>query len=302
MHASRFIPVAISAILVLSFLTACSAPGGVASEQAAVPTRGAGVADASTKQFNGEATAESVARTVANEVKVDTRIIIRTANLRIGITDADQAVHDAKEIANQAGGYYGSDNVSGPEEKRVGSLTLHVLVGKFVDILDRLNALGTPISQITNSEDVTDRMVDLTARLRSMRAEELQYLEIMRQANKIADILAVRDRLFAVRQEIESLDATLTNLSKQAAYSTINIEFVPSPLVNAATEENWAKRALVGSTDSLFGLARGIATAGIRILVFAPVWLPVILLFVWARGRWFKPGEKPVATSPTSPS
>ncbi|MBX3095856.1 MAG: DUF4349 domain-containing protein [Fimbriimonadaceae bacterium] len=273
------------------------------TSQSASPARGASVADASLKSATEErVSAESIARTILNEVKVDTRIIIRTANMRIGVEDADRAVKDAKEITNKVGGYTDGDNLSGPPEIRTGSLTLRVPVGKFEDVLDQLNQLGVPISQSSNADDVTDRMVDLTARLRSMRAEELQYLEIMRQANKITDILAVRDRLASVRQEIESLDATLTNMSKQAAYSTIHVEFVPSPLLNAGTQENWAKRSFVGATDSLFGFARGIASAGIRILVFAPVWLPVILLFVWARGRWFKSGEKPVTTSPSHPS
>lgn len=280
-------------------LSGCSSPGGSS----------VGVASAPAERPVELSTADGlVSRASAQTVKqtgVDTRVIIRTAEVTLGVEDVDAALEQAKKIVRSFGGFADGENVAGPLNQRRATITLRVPVENYDPVMQTLGEVGLLISRTSNTQDVTDQVIDLSARLRALRSEETQYLAVMRQATKIQDILAVRDRLASVRQEIESLDATLKNISRQAAYSTITVHFVPSPLVAATTDEHWAKRALVSSTDSLAAFARAIGVAGIRFLVYTPVWLPLVLLGMWVWRRTVtrggvapKPGEAP--TSPAS--
>ncbi len=74
------------------------------------------------------------------------------------------------------------------------------------------------------SEDVTEEYVDLQARLRSWRSQETQLLGIMGQARLIPDILAVRNEVASVQQEIERLSGRLRFLQNRVDLSSITVE------------------------------------------------------------------------------
>jgi hypothetical protein len=280
-------------------LSGCSSPTG-----GSVGTAPSAPAERTANMSAAETMASPTSTQTISQTVVDTRVIIRTAEVTLGVDDVDAAIEQAKKIVRQYNGFADGENVAGPIDKRHGTITLRVPVEKYDQVMQALGQVGLPISRTSNTQDVTDQVVDLSARLRALRSEETQYLAIMRQATKIQDILAVRDRLASVRQEIESLDATLKNISRQASYSTITVQFVPSPLVAASTDEHWAKRAFVSATDGLASFARTLGAAGIRFLVYTPVWLPLVLLGMWIWRRSVRSGgttTKP-GGSPTSPA
>ncbi len=65
------------------------------------------------------------------------------------------------------------------------------------------------------AEDVTKQYVDQAARLRNLRAQETQYLGILKQAKTVKDTLEVSDKLNDARGEIEQQQAEFEALSKQ---------------------------------------------------------------------------------------
>src|SRR4029077_15004866 len=77
------------------------------------------------------------------------------------------------------------------------------------------------------SEDVTKQYVDEAARLRNLRAQETQYLGILKQAKTVKDTLEVSDKLNEVRGEIEQQQAELDLLSKQVDTVALTISLRP---------------------------------------------------------------------------
>jgi uncharacterized membrane protein YphA (DoxX/SURF4 family) len=94
------------------------------------------------------------------------------------------------------------------------------------DKLDRaladLRKLGKVVQSTTTAEDVSAQIVDIDARVRTLEAEELQLLELLKQASGVSQVLEVRDRLNGVRQEIESLKAQKEYFAAQVDFATIN--------------------------------------------------------------------------------
>jgi hypothetical protein len=74
-----------------------------------------------------------------------------------------------------------------------------------------------------SSQDVGGQLVDLDARVRAARAEEGALSALLSKAGDIGQILQVRDRIAAVRTEIEQLDGQQAALRDQVALSTIHV-------------------------------------------------------------------------------
>ena len=79
------------------------------------------------------------------------------------------------------------------------------------------------VAESIDAQDVTKQYVDQQARLRNLRAQEQQYLGILRKAATVKDTLEVSDKLNEVRGAIEERQAEFEALSKQVETVAINI-------------------------------------------------------------------------------
>jgi len=75
----------------------------------------------------------------------------------------------------------------------------------------------------TDAQDVRKQFVDQEARLHNLRAQEQQYLGILRKAATVKDTLEVSDKLNEVRGAVEERQAEFEALSKQVETVAINI-------------------------------------------------------------------------------
>ncbi|MBS7255260.1 DUF4349 domain-containing protein [Flavobacterium branchiicola] len=76
-----------------------------------------------------------------------------------------------------------------------------------------------------SAHDVTEEFIDLTSRLKTKKKLEERYLEILKKANKVSEILEIEEQISAIREEIESKEGQLKYLESRVSESTITIEF-----------------------------------------------------------------------------
>ncbi|HMS56544.1 MAG TPA: DUF4349 domain-containing protein, partial [Fimbriimonadaceae bacterium] len=166
------------------------------------------------------------------------------------------------------------------------SLSLRVPSQKFDQAMTELRSLGDVESENITGQDVTAEITDLTARLKVMRAEEESYITMLRAARKVGELLEIKERLSAVRQNIESIDAQRKNLSDLAALSTIQVTFIqrPGPLEEEKPKP-WAQDTWNSAVAGLGGALRFLGQVIITVFVYAPIWLPVAFIGWWASRR-----------------
>ena len=155
------------------------------------------------------------------------------------------------------------------------------------------------------SQDVTEEYIDLEARIRTKKALETQFIEIMKQARNISDALEVQTQLAGVRTEIEQLEGRRRFLENQSALSTIKITLrTPTPMVAAATRGFLydVKAAFADGVDFGSGIFLGvirfvIVMIPLTLFIIAPGWF----VFKWMRKRFPWPVKQAAApaTSPT---
>jgi Domain of unknown function (DUF4349) len=226
------------------------------------------------------------------------RKIIRSSSLAIVVQHPAQVMDKIMALAEIEGGYLESSQ-GGGQDAASGSLTIRVPAARFEQTRAEIRKLGLRVeNESIDARDVTRQYVDQDANLRNLRAEEAQYLAILKQANTVKDLLAVSQRISEVRGQIEQQQAEFNALSKQTETVAIAI----SLRTEAETQVfglNWRPlyQVKLALRDGLESLA-GYTSAMMAFLFYLPavlLWLGTIAggaavgwrLLRWVGRRWF---------------
>jgi hypothetical protein len=239
------------------------------------------------------------------------RKVIQNAEMTIEIDSPNEGQRKIAAIADKYNGFVviseskQSEAASQNVASTVVNIVVRVPVRQFEAAIAEIRGVGGRIlHEKTSGQDVTEEYIDLEARIRTKRALEAQFLEIMKQARKISDALEVQTQLANVRTEIEQLEGRRRFLENQSALSTINITLhTPTQVVAAATRgflydlKSAFGDGVGAGADIFLGIIRFvIVMIPITLFILAPAWL----VFKWLRKRFPWPAKE-VAASAASP-
>jgi hypothetical protein len=144
------------------------------------------------------------------------RKMVRNSSVDLVVQKPAEAAEKIRELAEGLGGFLVSSQVSGGSNAGGAALTIRVPAARFEEARSEIRKLGLRVeSEKVEAQDVTRQFVDEDANLRNLRAEEAQYLSILKQAHTVKDTLAVSEKLSDVRGQIEQQQAELNALAKQ---------------------------------------------------------------------------------------
>lgn len=226
------------------------------------------------------------------------RMIIRTQTLRLEVESTPDAVTELRslaethaavitdlQVATDTGEWlyrydeYGS--MVGDGAALRGWMTVRVPAESLNAFVESAMELGTVKFQSEGSEDVTQQHVDLTARLENLKAEEVRLRSFFDAAKNVEEMLAVETELNRVRQEIESLDAQVKYLERQAAMATVTIELTEKQPAVRPEGEDWGFKDAI--TSGFRGAANVVTFAIAFIIATAPLWLVGLAVFFLVR-------------------
>ncbi len=211
------------------------------------------------------------------------RMIVRQGSLALVVADLAQALQKAGETARNLGGYV----IYSSQQEEGASIALRVPAEKFEPAMASLKALAVRVvNEDTRSQDVTEEYVDLEASLRNWEAAEAQYLEILKKAWEVEDILKVQQELVNVRGQIERIKGRMNYLERTTAMSQIDVSFQPSKSPQPLVRPEWSLgETLRGALRSLANFGQGLAGLAVWVLVYSPIWLVLglIIFFLWRR-------------------
>ncbi len=215
------------------------------------------------------------------------RKIIRNAALTVEVESPADAQRRIASLAESRGGFVvtsesrqqGGYGDAKPYE--IVTLEVRVPAAQFDAVLGEIRSVGSRVAaEKITGQDVTEEYIDLEARIRTQKALEGQFLEIMKRAARVSDALEVQNALANVRTEIERLEGRRRFLESQTSLSTIKVTLQPpAPLINANASGFFTSvgRAIGDGIE----VAAAITLALIRIaLALVPVLLLVVLPFV----------------------
>jgi hypothetical protein len=213
-------------------------------------------------------------------------MLIRTASLRLRVDDVLEAQAQVVRIARDANGYVAASTLSTEAGPTYAEITIRIPNAGMDSVMDRIASLGKLLSKQSSSQEVTEEFVDLTSRRRNLEREEVRLLELLERAGKVTDLLEVEQTLARVRGEIETIAGRLRYLENRVALSTVQVQLEgpqPGPTEGGPA---WAPSDVARqAVRSLLNTGRILATVAIWVGVHTPIWLPILVLYVWFARR-----------------
>lgn len=231
-----------------------------------------------------------------SKVVTDTnRKIIYNASVSLDVKDVNKTYDTIDAKAKEIGGYTASSNIN----KENSQITVRVPAVKLDEFLKFLDTLGGENKQSNiNTDDVTDQYTDTESRIRNLKAEEAQLLEIMKKAATVDETLKVQSELYRVRGEIESLQGRVNMWDKLVEMSTVSINLSKIKEIGgkdvSITFISW-NEIVKGMSNGLNATVNFIVRffSGVLILLVSILpFLPFIAVGLWFLIRYLKRSKK----------
>lgn len=164
------------------------------------------------------------------------RKIVKNGDISFETNDIAAARQIILATLKSLGGYVDDDKESTDNETNRKDYTLNVSIpaNNFDKLLSFVSSSADKIdSKNINITDVTTNYIDITTRLANKKILENRYLDLLKKASKISDLLEIENKLTEIRSDIESTQGRLNYLNKQVLYSSLNITFYTKQVIKA---------------------------------------------------------------------
>lgn len=292
----RLLPVCVLMLLALA-LVACGGQRSATSEESApmpaaegdfYSTGSAGVAEVM------PAEAPSAMADTANLAQVpQERLIIRTADMTIVVTDTEATMDQIAQMVEGADGWVVSSNVyQASETAKSGYLTVRVPAEGFQSFLDAVSALSVEVTSLsTSGQDVTEEYVDLSSQLANLEATADRVRNFLDEARTTEEALAVNTELSRLEGEIQVIKGRMQYLDQSSAFSSVTINLTPDELAQPIEIGGWEPQGVLKDAfEALIQAMQAIASLAIWFVVFLlPILLviaiPLLIIFYLIRRR-----------------
>jgi len=276
--------VAIAGGLILCLIIAASVPNLLRSKMSAQKSHLYGMAATAAQAAEGEPKT------------------VQTGTLMLTVKNPAEACDRIRQLAEQMGGFLVDSETTGNGGSSSASLSIRIPAARFEEAQAEIRKLASRVEIAKlSAKDVTKEYVDRAARIRNSKAQEAQYLGILKRASTIKETLDVVAKLNEVRGEIEQQQAEFDALTKE-------VETVALAISLQADEEaqvfglHWRplyqlKLAARDGLDSVGNYAAAMAT----VLFYLPavvLWVATILFAAATGWRIFRWAGKALFTPP----
>lgn len=152
--------------------------------------------------------------------------IVKTATLNAEVKDYKVFSASLYEKVKRSGGYVSTERQNQTEYKIENSVTIRIPVDRFEAAMNELLSGAATVNEKTiTSEDLTGEFVDGRSRLEAKKQVRLRYLELLKGAKNMAEILEVQQEINGIQEEIETVNGRLNFINHSSAMSTIHLTF-----------------------------------------------------------------------------
>ena len=226
------------------------------------------------------------------------RIVIKNADITIVVEDPAETMDEVTKMAEEMKGFvvnsqlYKIQTGEGLEVPEA-SITIRVPSNLLQEALGKIKShVENPdidvLRESVSGTDVTKEYTDLNSRLKNLEQAEKQLTEIMSEARKTEDVLAVYNNLKQVGEEIEIIKGQIKYYEEAAALSAINIQLKSKESVQPLTIGRWQPVGVArDALQALINTLKFLANAAIWIIIFILPVLLIIAIPIWLVIRFF---------------
>lgn len=205
--------------------------------------------------------------------------IIKTADIALQVKEYTAFNNSIHNKVKNYGAYIASEEQSQTDGGIQNSVTIKVPVDQFENLLNSLNNDAvTIVEKKISTQDVTGEVVDTKARVEAKKQVRNRYMDLLKQAKNMREILEVQQEINGIQEDIESGAGRVSYLTHNADYSTINLRYF-----QYSSGSNTIDNKPSFFTKFKESFEQGVTVIGNLLLFFTSIW-PLIILGIIA---WF---------------
>jgi len=206
--------------------------------------------------------------------------IIKTATLTLEVKNYPAFNELLHTGIKETGGYIAQEEQNQSDYKIENVITIKVPVDQFDNALARLiPAKEKLVEKKITSDDVTTEVVDTRSRIQSKKLVRERYLDLLKQAKNMKEILEVQSQIDEIQEQEESATGRMQYLSHASSWSTIHLTYYqvlnPSAAGETPPSPSFGKRVLDSFSTGLKWMGELLVT----LVAIWPLW--VGLLTAW---------------------
>ena len=167
--------------------------------------------------------------TSGEPTNISERKAIYEALVSVTVTDVEKAVRDINAKAADLGGYIANSLRENSSDFPAARITYRIPQARYTDFMAFARGLGEPGTEWIDSADVTEKYVDLEARLANRLVHEERLLAILSKTGSVEELLSVERELSRVREDIEVIEGQLRYLQEKVAMATVTVSLFQQP-------------------------------------------------------------------------
>jgi hypothetical protein len=208
-------------------------------------------------------------------VKAPQQKIIKNARLRFQTSDLKTTGQNIYASVKKHNAQIESDSESNSDYSLSRNITVRIPSQSFDSFIADISkeVAFFDVKEIS-SQDVTEEYIDLEARIKAKKVLEARYLELLKRAGKVSEMLEIEKELSVIREEIEANEGKLRYMQSRVSLSTVNIEFYKTTEVAGGSTVSYGSKM----GNALKSGFNALSTFFIGLLY---IW-PFILIFVIA--------------------
>ena len=200
---------------------------------------------------------------------------IITVNMSAETEDLDALMEALNGKISGLGGYVeDQDSYNGSmyssRRYRSASLTVRIPAERVDEFTAEMSGIANVVSTSLSREDITLSYVATESRVKALQTEEARLLELMEQAETMADLLEIESRLTDVRYELENRASQLRLYDNQVDYATIYLSIDEVQEYTPVEEPTVWERISGGFVSSIKGVGNGLLDLLVWVLAKSP--------------------------------
>lgn len=200
---------------------------------------------------------------------------IITVNMSAETEDLDALMEALNGKISGLGGYVeDQDSYNGSmyssRRYRSASLTVRIPAERVDEFTEEMSGIANVVSTNLSREDITLSYVATESRVKALQTEEARLLELMEQAETMADLLEIESRLTDVRYELENRASQLRLYDNQVDYATIYLSIDEVQEYTPVEEPTVWERINGGFVSSVKGVGNGLLDLLVWVLAKSP--------------------------------
>ena len=156
--------------------------------------------------------------------EVDKKKIIKDGRLGLKVTDLEKTKSKIDALVSSLSGYYANESLNNSDFESSYQLKIRIPSGNLEKfILEIESGDGQIQYKEIDARDVTEEFIDLETRLENKKNYLKRYIELLKQAKNVKDILEIQEKTRVIEEEIESAEGRYKYLSDLVAFSTLDL-------------------------------------------------------------------------------